>query len=123
MDAGGIGGATVKMKAAVMVFLTALTIPANGATVDAWHLWSHELRRMCPSHHVEWEMDAGYDDLIADFERTLSSDQRHQIEALAGPSRSCTSESLGFACEMSASLDAYRRLGLLGPRLIKSSIR
>jgi hypothetical protein len=83
------------------------------AEVTAWQAWENELHRKCPSNHVEWVADGGYDDLLAAFEITLPVHTQNRITTIADYARRCVKETGGFSCEMGTHLDAYRRLGLL----------
>lgn len=73
--------------------------------------WRAELKRQCPSHHVEWLCDECWDALLAGFDRTLPTGTRRKIEKLDDWSHSCRN-AMGFSCELIVSVDTYHKLGL-----------
>ena len=103
------------MKAATASFaLLALAGPITSyAGVTAWQVWEQDLRRQCPSKHVEWVADGSYDELLGAFEASLALPTQKKIAQIVDYSHRCASEEIGFACEMATSLDAFRKMGLL----------
>jgi len=97
---------------ATAVFVGVAT-SAIAAQRNAWDEWLSELKRQCPSHHVDWVFDGGYDDLLGNFEQTLPPGTRRRVLEIEDYSHRCAKETLGFSCEMSVGLDAYVKLGLL----------
>ena len=96
----------------------ALALLAPAATSarepDPWRVWHHDLRRQCPSHHVDWIAAGGYDDLLTEFEVTLLPRVQSKIARIANAEygRRCAGAE-GSSCEMGAHLDTYRRLDLM----------
>jgi hypothetical protein len=101
------------MLSRTLAFLLVALPTAGLAADDGWARWEHELRRQCPSHHVDWICGDCYDDLIGGFSATLPAATRRKSEQIADYSRRCARETMGFSCEMAVYLDAFRRLGLL----------
>jgi hypothetical protein len=91
----------------VAVALHALPVQAG----DVWSEFYRDAKLICPSHHLKWLPDV-WDDLPFEFERTLSPTLRHRITS-SEDFGSCSKEELGFYCEGSVSLEAYRRAGIL----------
>jgi len=84
--------------------------PAFGTSAgegSAWNMWMAELKRRCPSRHVEWVGDGGYDDLLGNFEVTLPAKTQRKLDRLEDFSHHCQTAN-GFTCEMLVSVDAYR---------------
>jgi len=103
------------MSNAIVVPL-ALIFPALAfaRTTNAWQAWEYELHRQCPSRHVEWIGDGGYDELLVEFDKTLPPHTRSRILNIAEKEmdRACAGTE-GFSCEMSEYLDIFQRLRLL----------
>ena len=78
-----------------------------------WKAWEKELRRQCPSNHVEWTGDGSYDDLLGEFIATLPAGTQKRVSAIADYAHRCSTEMAGFSCEMAVHIDAFSRLGLL----------
>ena len=93
--------------------LAGFAASVSAAEGNGWDVWLSELKRQCPSHHIEWVFDAGYDALLGGFEQTLPPSTRRKAEDIEDYSHRCAKETMGFACEMSVGLDAYIKLGLL----------
>ena len=83
------------------------------ADIKAWQVWEQDLRRQCPSRHVEWVAGGGYDELLGAFESSLARHAQKRILQIVDYSHRCAGEEIGFACEMAISLDAFRKMGLL----------
>jgi len=92
-----------------------LTTPSllGADDVDLWKKWKQELQRQCPANHVEWVADGDYDELLADFVKTLPRSTQARVAAIADYSHRCSTEQMGFSCEMVVHLDAFNQLGLL----------
>jgi hypothetical protein len=101
---------------ALLTLLCCAMCPLAGTTseLSAWNLWERDLNRTCPTHHVAWIYDGGYDELLYAFEKALPDKTRMAVKQVADLTRRCASERMGFSCEMGWSLETYRRLGLLG---------
>jgi hypothetical protein len=102
----------MRISAFFVLSLLLASIPGE-AKEDAWSAWQRELNRACPDNHVDWICDGCIDEFLADFTKTLSSDTQRKIAKIADYSHRCARETAGFYCEMSADLNAFRRLGLL----------
>jgi hypothetical protein len=96
-----------------LVLVVFCPIAASATDADAWRIWQADLERQCPSNHVDWISDGGYDDFLADFENTLSIRKRRQLYTVADTARLCAKETVGFYCEMGATLNAFNDLGLM----------
>lgn len=85
--------------------------PTKASMDRAWNAWERGLRHQCPSRHVPWVGDGGYDELLDEFDTSLSRSDFKKLEAEEdfSPCR----EVNGFSCEMMVALDAYQRLGLM----------
>jgi len=93
---------------------TAILSPDDDtAWKSVWSDWRSEVRRQCPSHHIEWIADGGYDALVDGFAQTLPLATQEKIAQIADYSYRCSYEQAGFSCEMAVHLDAFIRLGLL----------
>ena len=103
------------MKTATLsVALLVLAWPIRSfADMTAWQAWEYDLHRRCPSNHVEWVADGGYDELLGAFESSLPTPTQKKIARIVDYDHRCADEKAGFSCEMAMSLDAFRRLGLL----------
>jgi hypothetical protein len=82
-------------------------------TSDGWAVWSRNLKQMCPGRRVEWVEDGGYLDLLYAFEATLPEKMRDLVRRTGDINSRCSDEKIGFSCEMSVSLETYKRLGLM----------
>jgi hypothetical protein len=96
----------------LLILLTAFPTAAMAAN-DVWANWGRELSLQCPAHHVDWICDSCYDELIGGFSATLPAAINRKAARIADYSHRCAQEWMGFSCEMTVYLDAFRRLGLL----------
>src|SRR6266851_2439880 len=96
----------------ILLTVTFLLIERANAE-NIWDAWDRELRRQCPSHHVEWICGDCYDDLMAAFEKTLPANTQRKMPLNSDYAHRCATETMGFYCEMFVFLDAAARLGLL----------
>lgn len=103
-------GRLVSLFTAVMFAVPAV---AAARPVDPWQTWENLTKKMCPTHHVQWVLDGGYDSLIGDFVETLPQNVSRKVSLIANYAHRCASEQSGFSCEMSVHLDAFNRLNLM----------
>lgn len=98
-----------------VLFLLGSQIPVFAGNIDSWNVWMRKLKARCASHHVEWISDGDYIELPYNFVKTLPESTRRRVDSIADAvsARRCAKEIAGFSCEMSASLDAYNKLGLM----------
>ena len=100
-----------------IVFLLAYffggTALADSSSERVWQDWEMQSRLRCPAHHVERLCEECYIDVLDKFDATLSRKMQQRVAKLADTSRVCKDEVAGFSCEMSASLAAYEKLGLM----------
>lgn len=98
-----------------LLFVLGGQIPAFASSTDPWDVWVTKLKSQCPLRHVNWICDVCYDELLYNFEKTLPDSIRRRADAIADTesARKCAMEIAGFSCEMSASLGAYNKLGLM----------
>ena len=99
---------TVVFITPILMLLTAASSPS-----DAWHEWTTELHRECPSRNVEMMADEGFLDFLDQFSRTLPRSTRQRFDRVADIGRQCAKEQLGFYCDMGQSLFAAQKLGLM----------
>ena len=85
------------------------TLPAWAREV--WADFYHDAKLTCPSHHLEWLPDV-WADLPGEFEHTLAPALRRRVSR-SEDFGACAKEKIGFDCEGSVSLTAYRRAGIL----------
>jgi len=71
------------------------------------------MKRLCPSHHVEWIPGGSYDDVIALYDAKLSQRLQREAHRIADYSRRCSHETAGLSCEWAAYIDAYWKMGRL----------
>ena len=76
-------------------------------------VWQSELKRLCPSHHVDWIPGGSYDDVIASYDAKLSPRLQREARRVADYSHRCSHETAGLSCEWAAYIDAFWKLGLL----------
>lgn len=101
-------------RAALSALLLALLTPSTaGAADDGWAAWRAGLARTCPSHHVDWIGDGGYDELLGAFNATLDAATQAKVSAIADYAHRCAQETAGFSCEMGVHLAAFQQTGLL----------
>ena len=93
----------------VVLALVAAT-PAQASVLENW---TEKLHARCPNAHADWIADSARPGLIAAFGQSLTANENARIDQIANPALRCRSETLGFACEMSAYLEAYEKTGLL----------
>jgi hypothetical protein len=106
---------------AVLLIMSPVTAQASHTAAyydrlwtPVWAKWERELRRECPSHHVNWIGGSYYDDLISGFDRTLPAATQRNIERIKKPyDRHCAEDTEGYGCEMVNYLNAAERVGLL----------
>lgn len=103
-----------------LVFLIASPAWAEAGPVDGWTAWLHGLSQKCPTRHVDWICDGCYLDYLDDFTKTLPARTQKQVTEIAYHPDRCASETMGFSCEMSVTLEAIRKLGLMD-RLVNFS--
>ena len=98
-----------------LLFLLGSQTSVFAGNNDPWNVWRMKLKSQCPSQHVNWICDVCYDALLYNFEKTLPDSMRRMADSLAdsASARRCAKEIAGFSCEMSESLDAYNKLGLM----------
>jgi len=94
------------------VALAAPTLAAKPNYSADWQNWSNAIHRQCPSHHVDWIGDGGWDDLLGNFHRTLSTRLQRQVRARERAIQTRCAQTNGFSCEMAADLEIYAQLGL-----------
>jgi hypothetical protein len=75
--------------------------------------WEGQMKRLCPSHHVEWIPGGSYDDVIASYDAKLSPRLQREARRIADYSHRCSHETAGLSCEWAAYIDAYWKLGRL----------
>jgi hypothetical protein len=107
-------GIMKKLRMLLVLLTLAASNFAAAETVSVWDAWKHGLHRQCPSHHVEWVGDGGYDELLGAFVATLDLNTQQRVSLVVDYKHRCASETAGFSCEMSTHLVAFRQLGLLG---------
>src|SRR5260370_24355327 len=99
---------------AFFLFLPIVLAPVAAAANEAlWKEWEKDLRRRCPSHHVEWLADGNYDDVLGEFFATLPLPLREKVEAVADIPKECATARAGYGCEMEGGLKAFRKLSLM----------
>jgi hypothetical protein len=111
-----LGEQTSRVRTAVTMFImvTALgCLSASAAPQSVWTAWLKDLNQQCPSKHVDWIAGDTYDELIGDFLKTEPRRTQIKATAIANYSHRCAQETIGFSCETSVYLDAFRKLGLL----------
>lgn len=103
------------MRHTKLLFLLLITLPsvADATEADIWKTWERDLHRQCPTNHVDWIYDDGYDELVGGFVQTLPPSTQRKISSIADYARRCSKETAGFSCEMFVHLDAFNKLGLL----------
>ncbi len=99
--------------AAILVLVLGI-VPASSRAgeADTWKDWQALLQKSCPTRHVDWTCDGCWTQLTGAFEDTLAAADQRKISRVRDV-RACEQETIGFSCEMGASLDAYKRVGLL----------
>ena len=111
------------MQVRIIAFGMALACPLTAsAAPTTWDLWEQKTRMACSTRHVEWIGNSTYDELLEAFEKTLPFAQTKRISRMADLNKRCASEIAGRSCEMNASLQVFRRLGLLD-RFVKFGCR
>jgi hypothetical protein len=102
------------MGRVVALFFLPIVLGAVAAAADerVWAEWEKDLRRQCPSHHVEWLADGYYDQVLAEFFATLPSSVRQEAVSAADIPNECAKVRAGYGCEMEGGLKAFRKLGL-----------
>ena len=100
-----------------IVFLLACvlggTALADSSSERVWQDWEMQSRLRCPTHHVERLCEECDLDLVEGFEATLSKKMQRRIDRLADTGNVCKDEVAGFSCEVTASMTAYEKLGLM----------
>jgi hypothetical protein len=95
-----------QLLAPALVFTTLILATGAGASP-----YDDELRRQCPANHLE-NMTAGdLEHLMEGFETRLTPAQKRQQQDAVGAR--CARIEAGLSCANGATLDTYRRLGLL----------
>jgi hypothetical protein len=97
----------------LLAYLLGGTALAESSSDLVWQDWEMESRLRCPTHHVEQLCDECYLDILDKFDATLPKKLQRRAEKLADTARVCKDEVAGFSCEMSASMTAYEKLGLM----------
>ena len=85
----------------------------DAAEGKGWRSWEHDLKQVCPSHHVAWVEDGLYEDLVNAFEGTLSEKANSDIERVADFEHKCAGVASQSVCLAVVHMDAYQHLGLL----------
>jgi len=97
----------------VALVLAGILAVSVAARADNWKAWESELHKQCPSHHVEWLYGDAYIDLIEGFGGTLRGKMQVRALKLTDHATYCSTETMGFYCDMNVNIGAYRKLGLL----------
>jgi hypothetical protein len=98
-------------RIAICIGLFLALTPLARAT-PAWDNYNALLARQCPDRNVHFIPEDYYLALLNGFERTLSPSIRHAVRSHADIRHQCANEKMGFGCEMSRSLEAYRVMKL-----------
>jgi hypothetical protein len=90
----------------------ALALPSLARATPAWDNYNALLARQCPDRNVNFIPEDYLLALLNGFESTLSPSTRHAVRSHADIRHQCATEKMGFGCEMSRSLEAYRDMNL-----------
>jgi hypothetical protein len=103
------------MKKSTSLGLAFLLVPsvASAQFAASQQRWDDEIRRLCPTHHIEWIPGGSYDDVIAPYDANLSLRLQHEARRIADYSHRCSHETAGLSCEWAAYIDAYWKMGRL----------
>lgn len=102
------------LRALLMALTLGVLTPAYANDNSrAWDRWTAELKRQCPSHHVDWTCDGCWTQLTGAYEDRLRPKQLKAVTKVADIRRQCANERAGFGCEMVRSLVAYDKLHLM----------
>lgn len=109
-------------RVAASLALTGLFTVSGAAGADNWKAWESEIHKQCPSHHVEWLYGDAYIDLIEEFGGTLHGKTQARALKLTDHATYCSTETMGFYCDMNVNIGAHKKLGLL-PKFVAFACR
>ncbi len=72
-----------------------------------------EIRKRCPSHHIEWLGDGAYDEITNSYEAHLPPHLRNKVYRIVNDGLNCADEVAGLSCEWDATIEAYWKINRL----------
>ncbi|WP_353228892.1 hypothetical protein [Novosphingobium sp.] len=92
----------------IMIALVALPNIGLARPVNNQGVFDRGVKSICQSRHIKWISDGDFDDIIGDYQESISPKIRNKIKRLANYKRYCSSEQFGLECEWDTYLSAFR---------------